>query len=888
MPVKARRIVNHFITICNKKNTKNFNFLCRLFCDFACPVFYKFAKISREMKKFLLFVCAFLLCMSDAGAAERGANTVSRAKSTSANTTARATRTITSRTPLRTNVTARTTKPITILTPKNSSTKTATRTTTQSTTNTNRNVTARATKTIGETRTGAEYEQCKSAFFMCMDQFCQLKDDSYRRCSCSNRVFDFQDIKENYQQVHDKLSEFSDNLGVVGLTREQAIAMKTSSEGEDALMEDKSASKQLLQAIMNSIRGESTTVTGKYQDLNTIFVSADMSNAFEMDDMGQIVASYNGAALYKAVYSQCRNAIKDDCNNASLQRAVNAYLMAIEQDCNTVESALEKQQKLLKSATHESSAMLDLARVENRQNHNSDDIATCLANVETAIKSDQVCGEDYHKCLDYGQFIDVTTGAPLTGVADFYKLGEILTFRDGENLKDQKLSTISNNRAFVQFFESKTKKFAKDSLDKCTEDADFVWREYLDKALLDIYYAQQDKVQTIKQSCLSLVAKCYENQSTAINAAMANLTGDSTLLLRPSAISLTTEMCSNYIDSCNRMFNNDIIQAYIDDKDGNDSLYACRAIAKQCFDSFGGTAYNNLYYTQSGLFSRGHAMDWFSLYEYDIANPDNPPVILSPCAQQVANTPECADKLEIVFGGFNKYTDPNNNTFVYSSINENDTDRKIRTTGVASEIYYKILDTLSTQCTGKGGYFIEYKYAAKYGYKPNDLCKIDSNNPNSDFHINPDYNSENTFVYWYHFLPEEDMCPLNYGVSVDTQSWGICSCWENGGYRSKNGTTETCRPILPALSGDNDPICSHDILCQGVNTEYEMCDIARWTNSVQHWCQQPVMSSLEQICPTTNLVLDSQDNTIMFCADDSGQPIEPIKFVPNHKVSPQD
>ena len=711
---------------------------------------------------------------------------------------------------------------------------------------------------------------------MCMDQFCEIKDDSYRRCSCSNRIFDFQDIKENYQEVHDKLAEFSDNLEVVGLTREQAAAMKTSSEGEDALMADKSASKQLLQAIMNSIRGESTSVSGKYQDLNSIFVSADMSNAFEMDDMGQIVASYNGTALYKAVYSQCRNAVKEDCNDASLQRAVNAYLMAIEQDCNTVEAALQKQQKTLRAATHEGSAMLDLARVENRQNHNSDDVATCLANVEKAIKSEEVCGDDYHKCLDYGQFIDVTTGAPLTGVADFYKLGEILTFKSGENLKDQKLSKLQNNRTFVQFFESKTKKFAESSLDKCVEDADFVWGEYMDKALLDIYYAQQEKVQTIKQSCLDLVAKCYENQSAVIASAMANLTGDSTLLLRPSAISLTTEMCSNYIDSCNRMFNNDIIQAYIDDKDENDTLYSCRSIAKQCFDSFGGTAYNNFYYTQSGLFSPGHAMDWFTLYGTD-SNGEQ--TIVSSCAQQVYDTPECTDKVELIFGGF----DSDNVTDSAYHV----TQRYPRQIGVATEIYYKILDTLATQCSGLGGYFVEYKYATQYGYKPGDFCKIDSTNPNSDFYINPDYNSANTFVYWYHFVPEENMCPLNYGISVDTQSWGICSCWENGGYRSKNGTTETCRPILPAISGDNDPICSPDILCQDGDTTNEMCGVARWTNNVQHWCQQPVMSSLEQICPTTHLVQEDPASVTMFCADEADQPIEPIKFVPNHKVSPQ-
>ena len=71
--------------------------------------------------------------------------------------------------------------------------------------------------------------------------------------------------------------------------------------------------------------------------------------------------------------------------------------MTIEQDCNTIEAALQKQQKNLKAATYQSSAMLDLARVENRQKHNSDDIATCLENVETAIQSDEVCGSDYHK-----------------------------------------------------------------------------------------------------------------------------------------------------------------------------------------------------------------------------------------------------------------------------------------------------------------------------------------------------------------------------------------------------------------------------------------------------------------------------------------------------------
>lgn len=838
------------------------------------------------MKKFLLFILGIIVCTFNAECANRAENSQSRTK-TGTQTTSRSTRTITSRTPLKTTVSARAVKPISVLTPKNSTSKTSTRTSVRSATNNQKSISARATTTKNdnsaavETRTGAAYEQCKTAFFTCMDQFCQLKNDSYRRCSCSDRIYDFQDITETYKKASEQLTEFSENLDVVGMTREQAIAMKTASEGEDALTEDKTASKQLLQAIMNSIKGGDTTVGGKYQNLNSINLSADFSNAFGMEDSGQIIASYNGTTLYKAVYPKCRNAVQQDCNSASLQRAVNAYLMAIEQDCNTVESALQKQQKTLKADTHQSSAMLDLARVENRRKNNADDVATCLTNVEKAIQSEEVCGDGYHKCLDYGQFIDVTTGAPLTGISNFYELGELLTFKTGTDLKDQKLSSIQNNRTFVQFFENKTKKFAQDALDRCTEKADFVWQQYLDRALLDIYYAQQDKVKTIKQSCLDLVAKCYDNQNTAVATAIANLTGDSSILIKPATISLTTKMCNNYIESCNGMFNNDIIKEYISQKDTSDSLNACRAIAQKCFDDFGGNGYYNFYYTQSGLFTPGQALDWFSLYKNGDTNE-----IVSPCAKQVANTPGCEDYVETVFGGFNKY---DNNGPVYSAVADTDTTRSIRPIGVATEVYYKIIDSLKSYCAGVGGYFVEYKYAKSYGYNENNFCKIDSNNTESAFYANPINNSVNSLVYWYHFIPGENMCPLNYSNDVDTQSWGMCSCWENGGYRSKNGTLPTCRPLLPALSGENDPICSANILCNSNNTNNEtrsraetLCLQPRYTETVQYWCQQSVFSTKGQVCPTTNVIEEGTTHTIK-CADTEGNAIDVVGYkVPQH------
>ena len=820
------------------------------------------------MKKILFFVFGVLIPLVGANGATRVTNTTNRAVKT-----VPAQRALTSRATAKTTQSVRTSKPVSVLSnTKNKTVATrtpATRSVSNRTPTTTQNVISRAatdSTQTSETRTGAAYEQCKSAFFTCMDQFCQLKNDSFRRCSCSDRIFDFQDISETYQSASEKLTEFSENLDVVGMTREQAVSMKTASEGENALTDDKSASKQLLQAIMNSIKGEKTSVSGKYQDLNSISISADMSNAFGMDDSGQIIASYNGETLYKAVYPRCRSAVKEDCNNASLQRAINAYLMAIEQDCNTVETALQSQRKTLKAATHQSSAMLDLARVENRQKHNSDDVATCIVNVENAIQSEEVCGEGYHRCLDYGEYIDITTGAPFAGVKDFYKLGEILTFKNTDNLKDVKLSQLNSNRKFAQYFENKTKKFAQDSLDRCVEQSDTVWKEYLDRALLDIYYAQQSKVKEIQQSCVDLVTACYNEQGTSIASAMAALTGDSAILLQPAAVQLTTGMCDEYINSCNNMFGDvskTLITDYVQKKTDTDSEAACRAVAQQCFSKFGGMGYENFYALQSGLFTPGEAIDWFSLYKYDDTgtkelDENGDPVIVSPCAKELKSTTGCEDTelLERVFGGFDKYIDSDGKImYTYNKANN----RQLRSNGVASETYLNIIDNLSTQCATIKGYFVEHQYVEQYGYNPNKACRIKSTDPKSIFYINTTYASDSTLDYWYHFLFEENMCPADYDATKDVQSWGICSCWENGGYRSKNGTTKTCMQIIPVVknNSENDMVCNITILNKDNNATFTP---ERYNSDIS-WCQQSLVSSTGQLCPTTYVAIN--DNNII-------------------------
>lgn len=863
---------------------------------------------SSEMKRVLVFLANLLVCVGVADAAVRDGTAVSRVKSDkNVSQTQARTATVVKRSEPRT----------TVLSARGTTNSNKGRTTVSRGGTVARSTTVRSTKNISNsrnmtpivaragnnavgamssTRTGAEYEQCKNTYFSCMDQFCMLKNDDYRRCSCNDRVFELDEVRGVLEQAGEKLTVFTESLDVVGMTAAQAMAMRTQSEGEAALTDDNSASKALLQAIMNSIRGDDATVGGKYADLNSISISFDTVNAFGMVDAGQAIAAYNGNALYSAVYPQCRDAVRADCNDASLQRAITAYLMAIEQDCNTVQTAIEKTQQQMKGAVREGSAMLDLARVENRQKHNSSDITTCINEVEAAILSEEVCGADYHKCLDNGQYIDISTGKPIVGVEDFYKLEQMLVFSDGIEAADQKLSKNSSNRGFVQNFENRVKKFAQGALDKCVENADTVWAEYLDKAMLSIYYAQKAKVAEIKQGCFDYVASCYMNSDTAITTAMKELTGDSGVVLQPDKVALSGQMCSEYVESCNNMFDGNIIAQYVDNIKSTDTLTACRAVVKQCFDKYGGTNYENFYYPYSGLFPAGseRAPDWFSLYEVRYDNDGvEKKELKSECAKQLSKITACSseDMMKQAFGGFDVAEvarriekgvvsfivrgggvgqDDTGYVIRYGLLSEKDDGgyalehRHMRPTGVATEVYNQIISVLSTQCMNLQGRFMEFQFFDDGAYDENNFCK--ANFKNSLYAYKEGSNEDDltgSLVDLYKIGDGEDMCPRDYGLGVATQSWGACLCWENGARRSKWGKSAKCVAALP-MDEAKDGVCVKDKLKASYAAATE-----------DDWCSVSEMSSLNQVCVPGMKWLAAESEgaeTEYFCVDDDYKP----------------
>ena len=236
---------------------------------------------------------------------------------------------------------------------------------------------------------------------------------------------------------------------------------------------------------------------------------------------------------------------------------------------------------------------------------------------------------------------------------------------------------------------------------------------------------------------------------------------------------------------------------------------------------------------------------------------------VSECAKQVASVTSCADLVESAFGGLDRiiaqqevlteygtynYTSPSGevdkDAFAYgwtktdaigdgadiwtSSSDYKFQNRRLRPTGVATEVYNNIIDTLSTQCMNLQGKFIESQFVDhnRYGADENtSICNLTLTHEVPGYGINTGY--------------QENMCPKDYMLTVDTVAWGICSCWENGGRRSKNGLFGKCTNVIPVTNENtNDNACGNSLaIANNGNT------------TIDKWCSSIINIDTNQVCP---------------------------------------
>ena len=393
-------------------------------------------------------------------------------------------------------------------------------TTTQGVKNTSRAGNARATAIFNDVSViGGGYSTCRDAYATCMDQFCANANDTYRRCFCSDRFTSFRETEDKLDSALQMLADFQDtNLNAVDKTAAEVNAMYTATAGEDAIKKDTSASQKLLDNIDSILSGRSYTST---QSQSNSLGILDFSGFGDTDDIwggsssifggnsGADLSTAEGKQLYNSASEQCAQILSESCGtDAMFNLARSAYSIMITQDCNAYEKNLNAKRASLEETIRTAEKYLREARLEEYRAHNSADVNECLAKVESAMQQSTACGENYGACLDYtGLYINSSTGEPIYSKA-LFGLQNLIKF-------DGTADVVGANPNFDAILENK-KMFATTALDSCRDLADTVWNEFKRAAIIKIAQAQDEKIQEIKDSCVTTIKQCYDNTTGAL------------------------------------------------------------------------------------------------------------------------------------------------------------------------------------------------------------------------------------------------------------------------------------------------------------------------------------------------------------------------------------
>ena len=470
----------------------------------------------------------------------RAATVVNRATeqsaTTSANVVARttgATRTQNDQNTLKTR-TARTTKTRSL--PRATSTRAATR-----------SATTYATR---QDILNRNYATCKEVFNSCMDEFCANKDGQLKRCACSARVNDFDRIKKQLNDVDDKMLDFNQRLLTVSMDEKDVAAINVETEGEKAFYDTKdvSESKRTLDAIAKKLNIDFDSNKFASPIGNVLSWSLDIDSVFDNIDSlrGASTAAKSGTALYSAALPVCREMAAEICSEEDLGIAESGYQLLIDYDCDTVEKTYKTAAEQARQKVLESSALLDISRLNSYQKNNADDILTCKKKMLTMLSDSTVCGENLGKCLDItGQYIDPSTGEAFLS-AELSDLANLITRPDD----NQSWTTAPGNSVFVSFLNSK-KKFLEPAMENCQDISDTVWNTFIEDAMSQIKIAQIRKLEEVRQSCTTLTAQCLSDTMESIE----NFDARALSTFGVHADATVNAMCDSVLSACTTLLN---------------------------------------------------------------------------------------------------------------------------------------------------------------------------------------------------------------------------------------------------------------------------------------------------------------------------------------------
>lgn len=401
-------------------------------------------------------------------------------------------------------------------------------------------------------------KSCQEQYNECMDQFCAVIDTNQKRCSCSSNLSKYTKVEKAVTDANNKLNEVAQAIRYIGLSADEIRAIMTETEAEEALdsTRDTSTTRNMLKQIESMIKDPSSSTSTYSSDTDfgldmDLTFSSDPLEIFNLDFMNSssnsTISNMRGTELYNTAKKRCSTVLSQCKDAGATQNQITGnYDLAIDKDCIAYEAGLKKMNQTLVSNVNSANLMLQKARLAVLHNKNQYDARGCVAALESCMKDDMVCGDNYFKCVDPTKTYidengDVVLGQDITVIQSFmtnYNNAAI----DSEFLSQAYDSTTigkntctDDGKCVVKYLLQKIGTKAKSTaegmcrpvLDKCqyytyTDDVYQPYNDivvnYVQRAMVNVRAAQQKIISEYASNCIVDVAACYNQQITQVNS----------------------------------------------------------------------------------------------------------------------------------------------------------------------------------------------------------------------------------------------------------------------------------------------------------------------------------------------------------------------------------
>ena len=259
---------------------------------------------------------------------------------------------------------------------------------------------------------------CKAQYTQCMDNFCNVLDDTQGRCSCSKNIKNYAETEAALKEATEALQDVAQEIQYIGLTSQEVETLFAETEAEltmsktsdsTTLKNDLDRIKKLIVEVKPGSASSTAVDTGLAFDLSGLLDFNISSTGFDLSSLfgnntanTSSISNQRGEQLYKTATARCKSAVLNECSAQGVDISVitNSYDLEIDKSCIAYERELTDTNDEMSQTIRNAKSVLQRARLMVAQQKNAYGLRECVNQLDSCMQDDFVCGSDYENCLD--------------------------------------------------------------------------------------------------------------------------------------------------------------------------------------------------------------------------------------------------------------------------------------------------------------------------------------------------------------------------------------------------------------------------------------------------------------------------------------------------------